>query len=110
MIEQVFKLSTGDKTLVEKPILEKDLNYIHMIFEKGKGLAPHYANAIVHMTVVRGRLSLTLEEQEVAVYEKGTLIKIPYNTKMHVRNEHEEVLELIVIKAPGAKHPVKYVK
>jgi quercetin dioxygenase-like cupin family protein len=108
MIEKIYKLSTGDKTVVEKLIMGEDLNFIHMVFEKEKGLAPHYANATVHMTVLRGRLSITLEEQETAIYERGNMIVIPYNTKMHVRNEHDEVLELIVVKAPGAKHPVEY--
>jgi quercetin dioxygenase-like cupin family protein len=110
MIEEVFKMSTGDKTVVEKLILEDDLNYIHMVFEKGKGLPLHYSNAVVHMTVIRGELSITLGDQKTEVYKKGTLLKVPYDIKMNVRNEGEEVLELIVIKAPGAKHPVKYVR
>ncbi len=110
MIEEVFKMSTGDKTAVEKLILEDDLNYIHMVFEKGKGLPLHYSNAVVHMTVIRGKLSITLGDQKTKVYQKGTLLKVPYDIKMNVRNEDDEVLELIVIKAPGAKHPVKYVR
>lgn len=110
MVEEVFKMSTGDKTVVEKLILEDDLNYIHMVFEKGKGLPLHYSNAVVHMTVIRGILSITLGDKKTKVYEKGTLLRIPYNVKMNVRNENAEVLELIVIKAPGAKHPVKYAR
>lgn len=110
MIEEVFKMSTGDKTAVEKLILEDDLNYIHMVFERGKGLPLHYSNAVVHMTVIRGRLSITLGDEKTKVYERGTLLRIPYDIKMNVRNEENEILELIVIKAPGAKHPVKYVR
>lgn len=110
MVEEVFKMSTGDKTVVEKLILEDDLNYIHMVFEKGKGLPLHYSNAVVHMTVIRGRLSITLGDEKTKIYEKGNLLRIPYDVKMHVRNEEDEVLELIVIKAPGAKHPVKYAR
>ena len=110
MIEEVLKMSTGDKTAVEKLIIEDNLNYIHMVFEKGKGLPLHYSNAVVHMTIIRGNLSITLGDEETKIYEKGTLLKIPYDTKMNVRNENDEILELIVIKAPGAKHPVKYVR
>jgi len=110
MIEEVFKMSTENKTVVEKLILEDGLHYIHMVFAKDKGLPLHYSNAVVHMTVVRGKLSITLGDEKTKVYEKGTLLKIPYDTKMNVRNEDEEVLELIVVKAPGAKHPVKYVR
>ena len=110
MIEEVFKMSTGDKTTVEKLILEDDLNYIHMVFEKGKGLPLHYSNAVVHMTVIRGKLSISLGDEKTRIYEKGTLLKIPYDVKMNVRNENDEILELIVIKSPGAKHPVKYAR
>lgn len=110
MIEKIFKMSTEDKTVVEKLILEDDLNYIHMVFEKGKGLPLHYSNAVVNMTVIRGRLSITLGEQKTKIYEKGTLLRVPYDVKMNVRNEEDEVLELIVIKAPGAKHPIKYAR
>lgn len=110
MVEEVFMMSTEDKTVVEKLILEEDLHYIHMVFTKDKGLPLHYSNAVVHMTVVRGRLSIALGEQDVKVYEAGTLLKIPFDVKMNVKNKHDETLELIVIKAPGPKVPVKYVK
>ena len=110
MIEEVFKMSMEDKTIVEKLILEDDLHYIHMVFTKDKGLPLHYSNAVVHMTVVRGKLSITLGDQDVKVYEVGTLLKSPCDVKMNVRNEHDEALELIVVKAPGPKKPVKYVR
>jgi len=51
-----------------------------------------------------------LGEQDVKVYEAGTLLKIPFDVKMDVKNKHDETLELIVIKAPGPKVPVKYVR
>ena len=53
------------------------------------------------MTVVRGKLSIALDDQEIHTYEAGTLLKIPENTKMNVRNLHDPVLELIVVKAPA---------
>lgn len=110
MVEEVFMMSTEDKTVVEKLILEDDLHYIHMVFTKDKGLPLHYSNAVVHMTVVRGKLSIALGEQDVKVYKAGTLLKIPFDVKMDVKNKHDETLELIVIKAPGPKAPVKYVR
>ena len=110
MVEKVFIMSKEDKTVVEKLILEDDLHYIHLVFTKDKGLPLHYSNAVVHMTVVRGKLSIALGEQDVKVYEAGTLLKIPFDVKMDVKNKHDETLELIVIKAPGPKVPVKYVR
>ena len=43
------------------------------------------------------------EKISINKYEKGTLLKIPVNTKMNVKNLDKEVLELIVVKAPAPK-------
>jgi quercetin dioxygenase-like cupin family protein len=51
--------------------------------------------------VIRGNLTIRLNEQEAHKYPKGTLLEIPVNTKMNVGNQDVEVLELIVVKAPG---------
>lgn len=56
------------------------------------------------MTVVRGWLSIRLAEQEIHIYEAGTLLKIPFQVKMNVKNMHPETLELIVVKAPAPKN------
>jgi len=56
------------------------------------------------MTVIRGKLSIGLNDQEIHEYEGGTLLKIPFNTKMNVKNPHCEPLELIVVKAPAPKN------
>lgn len=101
MIEQVFTMSTGNDKAVEKLIFDENIHYIHMVFNRGEGLLEHFANSNVYMTVVRGLLSISLDEQEVHEYHAGSLLKIPFKTKMNVRNEHEATLELIVVKAPA---------
>ena len=101
MVEQVYQLETGDKKVVEKVIMDENIHYIHMVFNKDEGLPEHYSNSNVYMTVVRGKLSIALDDQEIHVYEAGTLLKIPENTKMNVKNLNELVLELIVVKAPA---------
>lgn len=101
MIEQVYKLSTADDTAIEKVIFDENINYIHMVFSKDGGLPIHLSNSNVYMTVVRGTLSIGLDEQDIKVYEKGSLLKIPEGIKMNVKNHHSEVLELIVVKSPA---------
>lgn len=101
MVEQVFKMSTGNQKAVEKVLFDRNLHYIHMVLNKEEGLPEHYANANVYMTVVRGKLSIGLNEQKMHEYEGGTLLKIPFQTKMNVRNLHEDTLELIVVKVPA---------
>ncbi|WP_446787417.1 cupin domain-containing protein [Macellibacteroides fermentans] len=103
MVEQVFKFSRGDEKAIEKIIFDENLHYIHMVFNQGEGLPEHLSNSNVYMTVVRGRLSIGLDGQEIHEYESGTLLKIPFQTKMNVKNLHPETLELIIVKAPAPK-------
>ena len=103
MVEQIFSLSRGNEKAVEKVIFDENLHYLHMVFNKTEGLPEHFSNSNVYMTVVRGKLSIGLNDQEIHEYEDGTLLKIPFQTKMNVKNLNEETLELIVVKAPAPK-------
>ena len=103
MIEEVFTLSNFSEKRVDKVIQDDNLDYIHMIFNQDEGLPIHTANSNVYMTVLQGTLSIGLNEEKVKAYPAGTLLKIPYRTKMNVRNENPETLALIVIKAPSPR-------
>lgn len=104
MIEQVYKMSIGNDRLVEKLIQDENVHYIHMIFNKYEGLPEHFSNSNVYMTVLKGILSIGLDEQKINNYDAGTVLKIPFNTKMNVKNLNDEVLELIVLKAPAPQN------
>ena len=104
MIEEIFTLEQSDQRLVQKVVQDDNLDYIHMIFNKNEGLPEHYSNSNLYMTVLKGNLSIGLDEQETHSYPAGTLLKIPYHVKMNVGNQHNEPLELIVIKAPAPKN------
>ncbi len=101
MIEKEYKLSITNEKAVEKVIFDENLHYIHMVFNKNEGLPEHYSNSNVYMTIIRGMLSIGLDEQEIHEYEAGTLLRIPFQTKMNVKNLHSETLELIVVKSPA---------
>ncbi len=103
MVEKIYKMSTGNEKTMEKVIMDENVHYIHMVFNKGEGAPEHFSNAIVYMTVVRGTLSIGLDEQEIHRYEKGTVLRIPFNTKMNIKNLDGDVLELMVVKAPAPK-------
>jgi len=101
MLEQAYRLSRGDEKAIEKVLFDENVNYIHMVFPQNEGLPVHNANSTVYMTVVRGMLSIGLDEQETHEYDAGTMLKIPNATKMNVRNMHPATLELIIVKAPA---------
>lgn len=104
MIEKVFNLYTGNDKKIEKVVMDENLHYMHMVLNKDEGLPEHYTNSNVYMTVVRGILSIALEEQGIYEYGAGSLLLIPFKTKMNVKNFHNETLELIVVKAPAPKN------
>ena len=51
--------------------------------------------------ILRGTLSATLNEQGTHEYQAGTVLKVPFHTKMNLKNVSEETLEFIVVKAPA---------
>ena len=104
MIEQVFNITMGNERMVERVIQDENIHYIHMIFNQGEGLPEHFSNSTVYMTVLRRKLSIGLGEQEVCSYDAGTVLKIPFNIKMNVKNLDADVLELIVVKAPAPQN------
>ncbi len=104
MVEKVYNYSTTDEKAIEKLIMDENVNYIHMVFNKGEGLPEHYSNSNVYMNVVRGVLTIRLNEQDAHNYQKGSLLEIPYNVKMNVGNSNDEVLELFIVKAPAPQN------
>lgn len=101
MVETVFHFSTGNTKAVERVVFDENVHYLHMVFNKDEGLPEHFSNSTVYMTVVRGVLSIDLDDQGIHEYPNGTLLKIPFKTKMNVKNLNDETLELIVVKAPA---------
>ena len=106
MIEEIYNYSTTDDMAVEKLIMDENINYIHMVFNKGEGMPEHFSNSNVYMNVIRGTLSIELDGQDFHDYPKGTLLQIPYNIKMNVRNHNDPTLELVIVKAPAPKNYV----
>ena len=103
MIEKVHELASTNEKAVQRIILDENLHYLHMVFPKGEGLPVHFSNSNVYMTVIRGKLSIGLDDQEIHAYPAGKVLKIPFKTKMNVKNLDNEILELIVVKAPAPK-------
>ncbi len=103
MTHQVYSLTKGDGKVVEKVLIDENIHYLHLILPQSDGLPEHFSNSFVYLTVLRGTLSIRLEEGDTKQYPDGTLLKIPVGTKMDIRNLDEKVLELIIVKAPAPK-------
>jgi len=99
MVETIYILSNTER--IQKVLFDERMHYLHMRLAQGEGLPEHHANSNVYMTVLRGVLSIRLDDQEPHEYGPGTLLTIPYHTLMNISNQREALLELIVIKVPA---------
>ncbi|MFA5736369.1 MAG: hypothetical protein WC925_04605, partial [Bacilli bacterium] len=77
MIENIFKLTQGKKTTVERVLVDENIHYLHFILNKDQDRPVHFSDAPLYMTVLKGTLTLRLAEQDNQVYPVGTVIKIP---------------------------------
>lgn len=103
MIEKIYSLAKGDEKVIERVIADEHINYNHMILPKGERLPHHSSNSNVYMTVVRGTVSLGLDEAPPHRYEAGNILYIPEGVEMDVLNGGKKTLELFVVKSPAPK-------
>ncbi len=104
MVEKRFAFGLGDSKLIERIIDDENVNINHMILPKGDGLPEHNANSNVYMIVAKGIVTLKLDDQDANDYPFGSIMTIPYMTKMNVSNQNDELLELFVVKSPAPKN------
>lgn len=103
VIEKLFHFQQGNNKIIERIIDDNHLNINHMVLPKGEALPEHYSNSNVYMIVICGNLTLRLDEQEEHIYSSGSILNIPYKTRMNVYNQHNEILEFFVVKAPSPR-------
>ena len=103
MIEKIYKYTITDSKTIERIVDDEHSAINHMVLNKGEALPIHDSNSHVYLVIVRGKMSITLAEQDTHVYEVGNIVNVPYGTRMFIRNEEEPVLEFFVLKAPNPR-------
>lgn len=99
MIEQIYAYSTADTTAVERIVGGPDVRINHLSLAHGESVDPHPTAEAAHMIITRGELGLTLNGQEERRYAEGTIVGIPANTHLGIRNTGEGTMHLFVIKS-----------
>jgi quercetin dioxygenase-like cupin family protein len=105
MIEKTYRYSQEGGKQVERLVADEMAMINHITLGKGDSLPEHYSDSNVYLIVTKGILSITLEDQERKDYALGTLVNVPYHTKMNIENTQEALLEFFIVKAP---HPRTY--
>ena len=100
MIEKLYHFNQSEEKLIEKIVTEDKVNINHVILKEGDSLPEHYSNANVYLIVLRGTLKGAFNNQSTDDYPAGTIINVPYNTRMNVSNRNNSILEFFILKAP----------
>lgn len=104
MIEKEYNFKTSSNTkLIEKIISDENVDLNHVLFYKDDALPEHYSNSNVYLIIVSGKISVQLDNQDTHIYQAGSIVNVPYKTKMNISNRHEELLEFFIVKAPSPK-------
>jgi quercetin dioxygenase-like cupin family protein len=101
MIEKTYRFAPTKTKMMEKIVVDENVNIAYVVLPPGDEVPPHYSNANVYMTVLRGTLSITLGEQDEQTYQSGTIVNFPQNTMMGAKNKAQDNLELFVVKSPA---------
>lgn len=103
MMEKAYLFAKSDGRTIEKIVDDENVNINHIILPPGEAVPVHVSNSHVHQIVVRGTLSLSLEDGPCRRYEAGSIVAVPFNLKMSIRNEGDGTLEFFVVKAPNPR-------
>lgn len=106
MKPKVYHFSSQEGKLIERIVDQEEAQINHIILPSGEKVPEHHSNSNVYLIIIQGEMSLSLEGEK-GRYSRGSILQIPYHTRMLIENEGEEPLEFFVVKAP---HPEKYKK
>lgn len=104
MIEKTYNYKRGGTKIIEKIVNDKVAMINHMILPKEEKLPEHYSNSNVYIIIVKGTMTLKLNNLDPIEHKEGKILSIPHKTKMNVsnnNNNNNELLEFFVVKAPG---------
>lgn len=107
MVETVYSYCITEEKTIEKIIHNEHVNINHVVLGAGDALPKHQANSHVYLIVVRGTMTLVLDDQTAHQYPAGSIVSVPYATRMDVSNQGNETLEFFIVKAPGPEYFAK---
>ncbi len=101
MVEKIYKFSSSEDKLIEKLIDDENLVLNHVVLSAEDSLPQHFSNSNVYLVIIRGEMAVELNEQAPNSYKAGSIVNIPYNTKMSIANQANSPLEFFIVKAPN---------
>ncbi|WP_041081032.1 cupin domain-containing protein [Thermotoga profunda] len=83
-----------------KIVDQKHLLIMQIALKPGQSVPEHKANSNVHLLVLKGSITVTLNNM-TAKLKEGDLLPIEYQTPMSIKNNGDENATFLVIKTPN---------
>ena len=87
----------GNRKVADEPFLQ----IMQIALKPGQAVPEHKANSNVHLLILKGQITLQLE-QDKKMLSEGDLLPVAFRTLMNIKNSGEEDATFLVLKAP---HP-----
>ncbi len=97
-MEKVYNYTITDREIMENIFKDENILMNHVVVPSGKVFPKHPTDATVYALIVRGRLSIAIENNELKTFNAGQLVNIPKGLITELGNRGEETLELFVVK------------
>jgi mannose-6-phosphate isomerase-like protein (cupin superfamily) len=94
------EINPNPQNLDVRKLYDKDsAQVIHILLKPGESLKPHKTPVDVFFVVLEGTPTILVGEEEL-VCEKDNLTESPANIVHNIRNASENVVRILVVKAP----------
>ncbi len=97
-MEKVYQYTITDQETFENVFKDEKILMNHVVVPPGKVFPKHPTDAVVYALIIRGELSVALEDNGPKTFKAGQLVNIPKGVSSELGNRGEEVLELFVVK------------
>lgn len=97
-MEKVYKYTITDQEIMENVFKDEKLLMNHVVVPSGKVFPKHPTDAIVYALIIRGELSVAIDNNMIKRFRAGQLVNIPKGANTELGNRGDEPLELFVVK------------
>lgn len=97
-MEKVYQYTITDQEIFENVFKDARLLMNHVVVPPGKVFPQHPTDAIVYALIIRGELSVAVENNAAKTFRAGQLVNIPKGVNTELGNRGGELLELFVVK------------
>lgn len=98
MAAKLFNYSLEQKDLFENILKDENIMLNHVVIESGKFFPKHPTDAHVYIIIVKGELSVTLNDDTKNIYKKGDVVEVEKGIESELGNESDDFTEAFVIK------------